>query len=65
MRKIKIGIFAVFTAILFILSTSTSVTAAVHRGTYMYMTSNVYDGWPYANVNVEPQDVGGSYDNWT
>ena len=24
----------------------------------------MYDGWPWANVYVDPQDVGGQYNNW-
>jgi hypothetical protein len=65
MRKAKIVIFTVFTVILFLLSTSTYVTAALDSRTYMILNSNVYDEWPWANVNADPQDAGGQYNNWS
>jgi hypothetical protein len=63
MRKMKIGIFAVFTAILFILSTSISVTAATYEETLMILESNVHDSSPKATATMYPQDVW-SYSDW-
>jgi hypothetical protein len=57
MRKISIGIFSVAVAILFILSTSVSVTAATHRETLMVLDSQVDKDAPKASVSMDPQDV--------
>ena len=64
MRKISIGIFAVVTVILFILSTSVSVTAATHRETTMVLESWVREDLDQASVNMTPQNVW-DRDNWT
>jgi hypothetical protein len=64
MRKISIGIFAVVTVILFILSTSVSVTAATHRETTMVLESRVREDLYQALVIMTPQNVW-DRDNWT
>ena len=64
MRKISIGIFAVSTVILFILSTSVSVTAATHRETTMVLESRVREDLYQALVIMTPQNVW-DMDNWT
>jgi hypothetical protein len=63
MRKISIGIFAVSMAILFILSTSISVTATLHDETVMDLTSVVNTNSPFADVDMAPQNVW-SYSSW-
>lgn len=63
MRKAKIEIFTVFTVILFLLSTGTSVTATLHEDYYMILNSIVDDEG--ARVNADPQNVGGEYSNWS
>jgi hypothetical protein len=63
MRKLSIGIFAVAMAILFILSTSVSVTAFIHTQTIMVLSSNVNPSSPFADVDMAPQNVW-SYSNW-
>ena len=63
MRKMKIGIFALATVILFLLSTSVSVTAYTHQETLMELTSMVQDDDPKASVDMDPQDVW-DYEDW-
>jgi hypothetical protein len=57
MRKVKIGIFALATVIMFLLSTSVSVTAATHRETIMVLGSRVREDNPRASVSMVQQDV--------
>jgi hypothetical protein len=66
MRKMKIGIFAIATVILFLLSTSVSVTATTYQETLMELTSGVQEENPRAYVSMDPQDVWSNTDwNWT
>ena len=60
----KIGIFAVFTVILFFLSTSVNVTADTHQEILMELTSMVQDSDPKASTEMDPQDVWDYNDSW-
>ena len=60
----KIGIFTVFTVILFFISTSVSVTAVTHQDTLMELTSRVQDSDPKASTEMDPQDVWDYNDDW-